>query len=32
MIFEKNILQATFYFIMKWIRTSDFTWLAEMIA
>lgn len=33
MVFEKSILQTTFsfYFIMKWICTSDFTWLAEMI-
>lgn len=32
-VFEKCILQSTFsfHFIMKWIRTSDFTWLAEMI-
>lgn len=33
MVFEKSIPQTTIslYFIIKWICTSDFTWLAEMI-
>lgn len=33
MVFEKSIPQTNIYlyFIIKWICTSDFTWLAEMI-